>query len=152
MRLAREAGLNVPEVRTETSAGKTVMMIRRFDRSLIDGKQHRRHRVSALTKIRCDETESKNKSYWDIADKIRMRAPDVFVKNNQRELFGRMIFNILVTNEDDRLCNHAFLWDAANKGWQLSPLNNALSGYSRFGLTLHDAKEIIHRIWRTVRQ
>ena len=31
-----------------------------------------------------------------------------------------MLFNILVTNDDDHLRNHGFLWDGS--GWRLSPL------------------------------
>jgi serine/threonine-protein kinase HipA len=180
MRLAAKAKLDVPTVRTENLGGKTVMLIRRFDRALVGGKQYRHHLVSALTMLGCDETESRSKSYWDIADKIRMYTPAAHVKNNQKELFGRMVFNILVTNDDDHLRNHAFLWDGEYKGWKLSPLfdvmphpvvgferylhlgvgsqgrvatlDNALSGYSRFGITLHDAEKIIDRIWRVVRQ
>jgi serine/threonine-protein kinase HipA len=180
MRLAAAAGLDVPTVRTEIIGKKYVMLIRRFDRSHVDGKQYRHHMVSALTMLGCNETESMRKSYWDIADRIRMHAPKTLVKNNQKELFGRMVFNIMVTNDDDHPRNHAFLWDDELSGWKISPLfdvmpratlgtdrylhlgvgeqgrlatlDNALSGYSRFGLTLRDAQEIIDKIWRVVRQ
>jgi serine/threonine-protein kinase HipA len=69
--LAEAAGLNVPTVKTETIGDKTVMLIQRFDRSLIDGVQHRHHMVSALTMLGCHESESRNKGYADIADAIR---------------------------------------------------------------------------------
>jgi serine/threonine-protein kinase HipA len=36
------------------------------------------------------------------------------------ELYRRMVFNILVTNDDDHLRNHGFLWEP--RGWRLSPL------------------------------
>jgi len=180
MRLAAEAKLNVPTVKTEVLRGKTVMMIRRFDRETINGHQHRRHMLSALTMLGCNEAASPKKSYWDIADVIRARAAESLVRNNNRELFARMVFNILVTNDDDHLRNHAFLWNPQEKGWGLSPLydvmprpllaterflhlgvgeqgrlatlDNALSGYSRFGITLHDAREIIDRVWSVVRE
>ena len=180
MRLAHVAKLNVPPVRIELIGKKNVMLIRRFDRSLIDGTQHRLHLVSALTVIGCHESESRDKSYWDIADKIKRLTPPENIKANQKELFGRMVFNILVSNDDDHLRNHAFLWNGNLKGWELSPLydvvprpsfahernlhlgigdkgrlatlDNALSGYSRFGLTLRDASEIIDRIWMVTRE
>jgi serine/threonine-protein kinase HipA len=38
-----------------------------------------------------------------------------------RELFRRMIFNILTSNFDDHLRNHGFLLDPASKKWRLSP-------------------------------
>src|ERR1700726_4748482 len=41
-------------------------------------------------------------------------------RNDLRELFRRMAFNILVGNDDDHLRNHAFLFDG--RGWRLSPL------------------------------
>jgi serine/threonine-protein kinase HipA len=39
-----------------------------------------------------------------------------------RELWRRMVFNILCNNTDDHLRNHGFLWDAGKHGWRLSPL------------------------------
>ena len=178
MRLAKEAGLDVPCVRTETLFGKTVMLIERFDRALLDGQAHRRHMVSALTMLGCHESASRNKSYGDISDRIRRVGVANFVKQDQKELFGRMVFNILVTNDDDHLRNHAFLWDGGHRQWRLSPLydvmprpmvssarqlhlgvgphgrlatlDNALLGCARFGLTRRDADDIIERIWRVV--
>lgn len=180
LRLADAAGLDVPAVKTQTIGGKTVMLIQRFDRSLVDGVQQRHHMVSALTMLGCHELESHNKSYADIADVIRARTHAPLIKSGCRELFGRMVFNIFVTNDDDHLRNHAFLWQSATRSWRLSPLydvmprpmlaterhlhlsvghqgrlatlDNALSGYARFGITRQDALEIIERIWRVVRE
>ena len=41
---------------------------------------------------------------------------------HRAELYRRMVFNIMVTNDDDHLRNHAFLYDATSGGWRLSPL------------------------------
>ena len=180
LQLADAAGLDVPAVKTETIGGKTVMLIQRFDRSLVDGVQHRHHMVSALTMLGCHESESRNKSYAEIADVIRARTDEQAIKSGCRELFGRMVFNIFVTNDDDHLRNHAFLWETETRSWRLSPLydvmprpmlaterhlhlsvgqkgrlatlDNALSAYARFGITRQDALEIIDRIWRVVRE
>lgn len=180
LQLADAAGLDVPAVKVETIGGKTVMLIQRFDRSLVDGLQHRHHMVSALTMLGCHESESRNKSYAEIADVIRARTDEQSIKPGCRELFGRMVFNIFVTNDDDHLRNHAFLFESATRSWRLSPLydvmprpmlaterhlhlsvgpkgrlatlDNALSAYARFGITRQDALEIIDRIWRVVRE
>jgi serine/threonine-protein kinase HipA len=180
LQLADAAGLDVPAVKVETIGGKTVMLIKRFDRSLVDGVQHRHHMVSALTMLGCHESESRNKSYAEIADVIRARTDEQAIKSGCRELFGRMVFNIFVTNDDDHLRNHAFLWETETRSWRLSPLydvmprpmlaterhlhlsvgqkgrlatlDNALSAYARFGITRQDALEIIDRIWRVVRE
>ncbi len=180
MRLAGEAGLNVPTVRTEEIGHKTVMLIRRFDRFLQEGVMHRRHMVSALTLLGCHESESPHRSYGDIANRIRRYGITEWIVADQEELFGRMVFNIFVTNDDDHLRNHAFLWDGHDHGWRLSPLydvmprpmlarernlhlgvgaqgrlatiDNALSAYARFGLTRVRADEIVDQVWRIVRQ
>lgn len=180
MLLAKEAGLDVPPIYTEALGKRTVMLIRRFDRVRQDGRMHRRHMVSALTLLGCHESESPQRSYGDIADRIRRYGVAEKIVADQEELFGRMVFNIFVTNDDDHLRNHAFLWDGERRGWALSPLydvmprpmlatqrnlhlgigaqgrlatvDNALSAYARFGLTRVRAEEIIDRIWRIVRQ
>lgn len=182
LRLAGAAGLNVPETRVEAVNSKNVMLIRRFDRIYPGGKEHRRHMISALTLLGCHESRSLEKSYADIADALRQHGAIDHVKADQAELFGRMVFNILVTNNDDHLRNHAMLWnlDAKSPGWTLSPLydvvprsmvaterylhlgigsqgrlatlDNAMTCYARFGLDRHQALEVIDRIWRVVRQ
>jgi serine/threonine-protein kinase HipA len=180
MRLASLAKLDVPNTKLERIGGRSVMLIKRFDRYLIDGIQHRHHMISALTMLGCHESESRTKSYWDIAASIRARTPVSIIKKSQKELLGRMVFIILVTNDDDHLRNHAFLWDSKNRGWALSKLydlmphptvsfernlhlsigmqgraatlDNALSGYANFGITFEDACQIIDRIWPVVRE
>lgn len=37
-----------------------------------------------------------------------------------RQLWRRLAFNILISNTDDHLRNHGFLY-AGNAGWRLSP-------------------------------
>ena len=37
-----------------------------------------------------------------------------------RELYRRMVLNVLISNVDDHLRNHGFLW-TGGKGWSLSP-------------------------------
>lgn len=182
LRLAGLAGLHVPETRLEDVNGKTVMLIRRFDRAYPEGIEHRCHMISALTVLGCDERESIQKSYIDIADALRIHGPADQVRVDQEELFGRMVFNIFVTNDDDHLRNHALLWQntTSSEGWRLSPLydvvprpmvaterylhlgvgaqgrlatiDNALTLYARFGLDRVTALQIVDRIWRVVRQ
>ena len=62
---------------------------------------HRRHMVSALTLLGCHESESPQRSYGDIADRIRRYGVAERIVADQEELFGRMVFNIFVTNDDD---------------------------------------------------
>jgi serine/threonine-protein kinase HipA len=183
LRLAALAGLNVPETKVIEVLDKNVMLIRRFDRSwTMTNKpmELRHHMISALTLLACEELDSPNKSYMDIVSAMRRYCGTNFLKADIAELYGRMVFNILVSNDDDHLRNHAFLWDTSSGGWKLSPLydvmpratlaserflhlgvglngrfanlDNAYSAKERFGLLGPDACEIIDRVWRVVRQ
>jgi serine/threonine-protein kinase HipA len=91
--------------------------------------------VSALTMLGCSEHQSRETNYFQIADVIRRKAPSNRVQQDCAELFGRMIFNILVTNDDDHLRNHAFLHSLGKEsrdgefreqGWALSPLYDVM--------------------------
>ena len=114
MRLARKVGLNVASVHLRTAMGKDVLVIGRFDRVAQGDQWRRRAMVSALTLFELDEMMAAYASYEKLAEIIRHRfsAP----KATLRELFSRMVLNILSGNTDDHARNHAAFWD----GHQLS--------------------------------
>lgn len=80
------------------------------------GHYGRKHFLSALTLLARHESESLHASYPMLAEAIAMYGPSSVIKADQAELFGRMVLNILVNNNDDHLRNHGFLWDAARAG------------------------------------
>lgn len=145
LRLAAAAGLTVPPVEVRAFGARKVMLIRRFDRYWVEpgrtpgaeddlmatqpghGRvEHRLAFVSGLTLVGCDETESRTKAYADLAQAVRSYChPDV-IRADNAELFKRMVYNILVSNDDDHLRNHAFIWDPRLAGWRLSPLYDVL--------------------------
>ncbi|HEX2744863.1 MAG TPA: type II toxin-antitoxin system HipA family toxin [Streptosporangiaceae bacterium] len=103
MELARRAGLNVPPTQMTRVAGKDVLLVERFDRP---GDGQRRHLVSALTILGLDEfTGARYGSYALLADDIRRSFTHPAA--TLRELFSRIVFNILVGNTDDHPRNHA---------------------------------------------
>jgi serine/threonine-protein kinase HipA len=136
--------------------------------------------VSGLTLLACASTESPDKSYGDLAQAIRRYCHPSAIRENNRELFERLIFNILVGNDDDHLRNHGFVWDPRLPGWRLSPLydvmpratlasegrlhlgvgpegrnatlDNAFAGREMFTLSAESAAQSIARIWQTVRE
>ena len=59
--------------------------------------------------LELDELEARYASYEDLSTLIRHRFTDP--KQTLEELFGRMVFNILVGNTDDHARNHAAFWD-----------------------------------------
>ena len=180
LELAREAGLTVPLTRLETLAdGRRILMIQRFDREPVPQGMARRHMVSALTLLALHEQDSPNTSYAALADALSEHGARSGITEDRTELFSRMVFNILVSNDDDHLRNHAFLYDPAGHGWRLSPLydvvprpqqaqerlqhlavgphgrlatlSNALAGAGRFGLLPPKAAQVIDRLAQVVR-
>ena len=199
LRMAAEAGLTVPPVLVRTLGARKAMFIRRFDRywALPDvalahevdlmstqpepGKaEHRLGFVSGLTMVGCDETESRTKAYSDLAQAVRSYCHPGVIRADNAELFKRMVYNIFVSNDDDHLRNHGFVWDPRIQGWRLSPLydvlprpslaterylhlvigpqgrlatlDNALDSHEMFTLSRASACEMISDVWRVVRE
>jgi len=109
MRLARECGLNVAEVSLVQASGKDVLLIERFDRKQTNAGWTRKPMVSALTLLGLDEMMASYASYEDLAEIIRHRFDNP--KDTLKELYGRIVFNILSGNNDDHARNHAAFWD-----------------------------------------
>ncbi len=118
MRLAAECGLDVPSLRFEQLLGRDIYLIERFDRRLDGNRMLRASFASGLTMLGAHESEVSRYAYADLGATLRQHG--TAVRRDLEELFRRMVFNILVTNDDDHLRNHGFLWDG--KGWRLSPL------------------------------
>ncbi len=106
MELARRAGLDVAAVELTSALGKDVLLVERFDRT---GGGRRRAVVSALTVLGLDELGGRYASYADLAHVVRTRftAPGATL----RELFARIVFNVLAGNTDDHARNQAAFWD-----------------------------------------
>ena len=112
LRLAAKAGIAVPAWRIETAAGKPVLLLRRFDR---DGGA-RMPFLSAMSMLGAQNNETR--SYLEFVDVLRQHgaAP----KEDMGALWRRIVFSVLISNTDDHLRNHGFLW-AGPAGWRLSP-------------------------------
>jgi serine/threonine-protein kinase HipA len=109
MRLAARIGLNVAAVQLVQAAGKDVLLVKRFDRALSQGGWTRQAVVSALTLFGLGEMQARWASYGELADVIRARFSNP--QDTLHELFARMVFNVLVGNNDDHARNHAAFWD-----------------------------------------
>ncbi|MEZ4272250.1 MAG: type II toxin-antitoxin system HipA family toxin [Myxococcota bacterium] len=124
MTLALACGLNVPTTRVVTISNRDLFLIRRFDRDwdVNSGQYRKKHFLSALTITGRTEMESPRSSYGELAQLARTfcHAP----KQQNQELFRRMIFNVLCNNADDHLRNHGFLRE--DQGYVLSPAYDIL--------------------------
>lgn len=109
MRLAALAGLDVAPVSLSTATQKDVLLVERFDRVHTGKGWRRKAMVSALTLFALDEMMARYASYQDLAEIVRYRFADASL--TLRELYGRLVFNILCGNTDDHARNHAAFWD-----------------------------------------
>ncbi len=82
--------------------------------------------VSGLALLACTAVHSPIKSYGELAQASRrLRHPNV-IRGNTRERFERMVFNIFVSNGDDNLRNHGFVWDPRLPKLRLSPVYDVM--------------------------
>jgi len=168
MRLAAQCGINVAETRALPLPRRHALAVKRFDRS---GAQ-RSHVISANTVLRAAGLPM---GYPELAQSMRRIARADAIRTQQKELFRRMVFNILIDNTDDHEKNHAFV-RAADGFYDLSPaydvlpsvqglgqqqlrvgkreaessIENALSEVQAFGLTKDSAVEVVKQITAAV--
>ena len=130
--LARAAGLRIEESKAlKLGSRHHTFLTRRFDRG---GKSTRYAYASAMTLLGKKDEESESSSYLDLAELIVSQGGTP--KAQLHELWKRIVFSILVSNTDDHLRNHGFLYNFERRGWDLSPafdMNPILGGV---GLTL----------------
>ncbi len=170
MFLASVCGIRIPEISIEKAGGKEIFLSMRFDREKKGNNWTRKGFLSALSLMEWDEREYHLWDYASIADTMRRHTSTKEI----RELFRRMVFNIMVSNTDDHPRNHGFL---ANNKISLSPaydivpdvkrpgigtrfnlamsignkgkeatIDNALSRCERFGFSKAEAKEEINKM------
>jgi serine/threonine-protein kinase HipA len=181
--LARRCGLNVTQARLQPVGEADVLMLQRFDRQYDETRTEKGYLrfglVSGLTVLDCGDSplDRERWSYPLLADNLRRWSDKP--QADCAELFGRMVFNAAVTNNDDHPRNHALL--RRQKGWRLSPaydlvpapvvslerrdlaltvgdygrtasIYNLLSQAGRFGLSAEAARVHIDSLVNVVRQ
>jgi serine/threonine-protein kinase HipA len=109
--LAAKAGIPVPVWRMEKIGNRHVLLLRRFDRET----GRRIPFLSAMSML--DAEDNEQRSYLEIADALRQYGAKP--EEDCAQLWRRMVFNILISNTDDHLRNHGFLYETG--GWRLSP-------------------------------
>ncbi len=169
--LAENGGIEAPERRLETIAGRHVLIVRRFDRRA----GRRVPFLSAMSMLGAAEREAH--SYLEIADALRRHGARP--RRDLRQLWRRIVFNVLISNVDDHLRNHGFLY-ADHRGWRLSPVYDlnpvpvdiqprvlstaidaddpsasvelALATVESYGLEMNEAKSIAQQVAASVTQ
>lgn len=115
-KLACASGIEMSESKIKKIAGNhCTFFTKRFDRD----KGKRIHFASAMTLTGNSEDTLRDAtaSYLELALFIQNHCGNV--KDNLKELWRRIVFNIAVSNTDDHLRNHGFI--VKNNVWKLSP-------------------------------
>ena len=110
--LAKQAGIRVPLYRLETICEKSVLIISRFDRK----NGERIPFLSAMSMLGGRDNEQH--SYLEMAYALAQNGASP--EEDMKELWRRIVFTIMVSNTDDHLRNHGFIYER-HKGWRLSP-------------------------------
>jgi serine/threonine-protein kinase HipA len=128
MTLARKAGIRSATTRTVRLVDSHAVAIERFDRS--GGR--RLHALSANVALKA--AGDPHPGYPELAQLLRRRGvveKDVNLAQ-MRELFRRMVFNILIDNTDDHEKNHVLLVNDAQQ-YELSPAFDVLPSGQALG-------------------
>jgi serine/threonine-protein kinase HipA len=110
--LAKAAGIRVASHQIHENQGCPIFLSRRFDRD--GGKRIPFLSAMSMTQHR----DGERGSYLEIVDALTEHGANAVA--DRTELFKRIAFSILVSNTDDHLRNHGFLW-LGQLGWTLSP-------------------------------
>ena len=127
MTLAAKARIRVARTRPIRLTHGHAVAIQRFDRS----KGLRLHSLSAAVALRAS---GERFGYPELAQLIRRRGVTTRDRHlsHMRELFRRMVFNILIDNTDDHEKNHALIVTDANQ-FELSPAYDVLPSGQALG-------------------
>ena len=109
MRLAELVGLDAASVALKKVANRDVLLIERFDREPKADKWTRKAMVSALTLFALDDMMARYAGYETLSEIIRHRFTNP--RPTLKEMFSRLVFNILCGNTDDHARNHAAFWN-----------------------------------------
>ncbi|MDR0723569.1 MAG: HipA domain-containing protein [Endomicrobium sp.] len=111
--LAKTAGIITPQWRIENVLKNPVLIEKRFDRTT----KSRIPFLSSMSMLGAADNETP--SYLEIAYAISRYGSQP--NKDLAELWRRIVFNVLLSNSDDHLRNHGFLYEH-QKGWKLSPI------------------------------
>ena len=112
LRLGEQAGITTPQHELLQVAGKAVLLSRRFDRVGTT-------RIPFLSAMAMTGSKDGERgSYPEIVDALTQYGAQA--KTDAHALYRRVVFSVLISNVDDHLRNHGFLW-LGKAGWSLSP-------------------------------
>ena len=135
--LAVKAGLKVANAGVKKlGSSYHTYLSQRFDRTEDNRRIHYASAMTLLQKTDGDDAYS-GVSYLDLVAFIKSDCANV--TENLEELFRRVLFSVCVSNTDDHLRNHGFLY--IESGWTLSPAFDINANETGIGLKLNIDEE-----------
>lgn len=132
--LARGCGLRVPVTMAKRFANPHhTFLVKRFDRTLTGGRLHFASAMT-LTGHKDGDDASSGASYLEIARVLIDHGAQTDA--DLRELWSRIVFNLLASNTDDHLRNHGFIL-LPGIGWTLSDVYDMNAVPDSHGLRLN---------------
>lgn len=121
MTLAHRAGIRVARTLPVPLQKEHALAVQRFDRKSDAMGSQRVHCISACTLLRSEVPQGMEPEfgYPHLARALRRSADPRTLDAQLRELFRRMVFNILMANTDDHEKNHALLCRVSGRTMQL---------------------------------
>ncbi|NQY34861.1 MAG: type II toxin-antitoxin system HipA family toxin [Alteromonadaceae bacterium] len=127
--LALNAGIDMTQCQIHKfDSDHHTFLTKRFDRT----PTGRLHFSSAMTQLEYFDGED-GASYIELAEFLTQSGSNT--RKDLAQLWRRIVFNIAVSNCDDHLRNHGFIYK--NKGWELSPAYDLNPLYTATGLHLN---------------
>lgn len=113
-RMARAAGIAMTECRLHQEGGRAHFMTRRFDRTDEGKKLH------SQTLCGLDHADFMKPGMYSYEEALQVLRQLQLSREDQIELYRRMVFNVIARNQDDHTKNTSFLMDYEGN-WMLSP-------------------------------
>lgn len=129
--MALDAGILMAESKVQAIGSEHhIFLTKRFDRT---DNGRRLHFTSAMTQLEYFDGNDNGASYLELAEFLIQHGSNT--QEDLAQLWTRMLFNIIVSNSDDHLRNHGFIFDMA--GWRLSPAYDINPTPNSMGLHLN---------------
>ena len=126
MSMAKDSGINIPLIKLVTTKNNNhYFLIKRFDR--FNGRKI--HMISAAALLECDYQAPS----LDYNDLIKLTRVVTGSEDDVIDMYRRMVFNVMVDNQDDHAKNFSFLYNEQEKRYRLSPAYDITPGRTYYG-------------------
>lgn len=138
--MAKNAKINISDSFLIQNNGLYHFMTKRFDRYIENDKMKKLHMQSLCALLHLPFEITRAFSYEQVVKTMK----DLGIDNKEiEELFRRMVFNVIVRNQDDHIKNVSFLMNRKGE-WSLSPAYDITFAYDKTGVWTNKHQMLIN--------